>query len=66
MKSSFVIVGLLASLSLLAQTQTGIVKTRGRMVNGQLVRGKGIPDATVQLSDRSVLSQKSSGVFSFP
>ena len=53
-------------MSLLAQTQTGIVKTRGRMVNGQLVRGKGIPDATVQLADRSVLSQKSSGVFSFP
>ena len=53
-------------MSLFAQTQTGIVKTRGRVVNGQLVRGKGIPDATVQLADRSVLSRKSNGVFSFP
>ena len=66
MRTSFVIAGLLATMSLFAQTQTGIVKTRGRMVNGQLVRGKGIPDATVQLADRSVLSRKSNGVFSFP
>ena len=57
---------LLMGSSLPAQTQIGIVKTRGRIVNGQLVQGKGIPDATVQLADRSVLSQKSSGVFSFP
>ena len=57
---------LLTGNSLSAQTQIGIVKTRGRMVNGELVRGKGIPEATVQLADRSVLSQKSSGVFSFP
>ena len=57
---------LLMGSALSAQTQVGIVKTRGRMVNGQLVRGKGIPDATVQLKDRSVLSQKASGAFSFP
>ena len=57
---------LLMGSALSAQTQVGIVKTRGRMVNGELVRGKGIPDATVQLKDRSVLSQKASGAFSFP
>ena len=65
---AFVATGLslLIGSALSAQTQVGIVKTRGRMVNGQLVRGKGIPDATVQLKDRSVLSQKNSGTFSFP
>lgn len=49
-----------------AQEQKGIVKTRGRMVNGQLVRGKGIPDAVVQFADRSVVSKKSDGGFSIP
>ena len=61
-----IVLSLLMGNALSAQTQVGIVKTRGRMVNGELVRGKGIPDATVQLKDRSVLSQKTNGTFSFP
>ena len=66
MKKCIVLVlGMALSVFTFAQTQqqTGIVKTRGRMVNGQLVRGKGIPEAVVQLADRSVMSKKSDGGF---
>ena len=69
MKKCIVLVlGMALSVFTFAQTQqqTGIVKTRGRMVNGQLVRGKGIPEAVVQLADRSVVSKKSDGGFSIP
>ena len=69
MKKSIVLVlgmALTVFASAQAQDQTGIVKTRGRMGNGQLVRGKGIPDAVVQLADRSVVSKKSDGGFSIP
>lgn len=46
--------------------QTGVVKTRGRMVNGKLVPGSGLPNATVQLNDRNVVSKGMRGIFSFP
>ena len=48
-----------------AQTQQGVVKTRGRMVEGKLQPGKGLSNATVEMENRSVLSQKD-GIFSFP
>ena len=49
-----------------AQTQHGIVKTRGCMVNGKLQSGKGLADATVDLKDRSAVVSKDDGTFSFP
>lgn len=50
-----------------AQTQSGFVKTRGRMVNGSHVKGQGLTGATVQIKGRtSVLVKNSNGSFSFP
>lgn len=49
-----------------AQTQQGIVKTRGRMVNGLYQRGKGLPGALVAIQNgNDVLVQKQNGLFSF-
>ena len=43
------LIGFISFIALLAsaQTQQGFVKTKGRMVNGQLVPGKGLKSATV-------------------
>ena len=50
-----------------AQTQTGYVKTRGRIVSGKTVPGQGLTGATVQIKGRaSVLVKNSNGSFSFP
>ena len=65
---------MLLSATLSAQVQQkeqkGIVKTRGRMVNGQLQPGVGLSGATVILGDRNVLSRDGEdaqkGMFSFP
>lgn len=56
---------LLLSLIASAQTQHGIVKTRGRMVNGQWQPGDSLANAFVDLRDRSVVT-KDNGTFSFP
>lgn len=50
----------------MAQTQNGLVKTRGRMVNGQLLPGVGIPMAIVQVQGRSALMSLDDGTFAFP
>ncbi len=63
------IFAILSALPLLGQMQQGVVKTRGRMINGLLQPGKGLNGATIQLGDRSVLSKEEkgkNGVFSFP
>ena len=64
---------LLLSLCLLtaavcaAQTQTGYVKTKGRMVNGTLVPGQGLNGALVSVRGRAtVLVNNDDGNFSFP
>lgn len=61
---------LVVSLTANAQKQQqGVVKTRGRMVNGQLIQGKGLDEATIHLGDRSVVSKEKNGkkgTFSFP
>ena len=49
-----------------AQTQQGIVKTRGRMVDGKLYSGKGLQGATIQIKNRSAIVSKEDGTFSFP
>ena len=57
----------LLALSAPAQTQTGYVKTKGRLVNGKHVPGQGLTGATVHIKGRtSVLVKNSNGLFSFP
>lgn len=56
---------LLATIISFAQTQQGIVKTRGRMVDGQLVEGKRLADATITLNFGNPLVSGSEGAFSF-
>ena len=62
--ASFIL--LLATFSY-AQNQQGYVKTKGRMVNGQLVPGQGLKGATVSIQGRTaVLVNTDDGAFSFP
>ena len=50
-----------------AQTQQGYVKTKGRMVDGQLVPGQGLKGATVCIKGKTaVLVKADNGAFSFP
>ena len=58
---------LFLSIAVQAQTQQGYVKTKGRMVNGQHVRGQGLTGAVVELYGRTAVGvQNSDGLFSFP
>ena len=50
----------------MAQTQQGMVKTRGKMVNGVLQKGTPLSGATVQIKDRSAMVSGNDGTFSFP
>ena len=57
---------MLAAMALcFAQTQKGVVKTRGRMVAGKLVPGTPLQGATVQVEGRQAVLAKD-GSFSFP
>ena len=49
----------------IAQNQQGIVKTRGRMVNGQLVAGTRLSGATITLNFGNSLVSGNQGEFSF-
>ena len=64
-KAILVICALLAALMSFAQTQQGIVKTRGRMVNGQLVPGVRLKDVMVTLNYGNPLLSGNDGEFSF-
>ena len=61
MKRSLLLLSLVLSLCLFsfAQTQQGFVKTRGRMVDGQLVPGQGLKGATVSIKGRAAVLVKS-------
>ena len=62
----FIIIALTATVYATAQTQRGIVKTRGRIVNGVHVPGKGLPGTVVSIRGRSDVGVKNSnGSFSF-
>ncbi|MBP5241274.1 MAG: hypothetical protein J6Z26_05135, partial [Bacteroidales bacterium] len=67
MKKTTIIFALLAFafFGMQAQTQSGVVKTRGRMVGGKLVPGTMLSGATVQVEGRQALLA-SDGHFSFP
>lgn len=61
-----IILMLLLTVKVIGQEQQGYVKTRGRMVNGQHVKGQGLPGATVKLRGRqAVVVQQQDGSFSF-
>ena len=49
-----------------AQTQQGVVKTKGRMVNGKHVAGQGLSGATVTILGRNAVQSQTNGGFSFP
>lgn len=48
-----------------AQVQQGVVKTRGRMVDGKLVPGEKLSGATISLNFGNVLVSNKQGYFSF-
>lgn len=55
------------STQVLSQTQYGCVKTRGKMVDGKHVPGKGLPGAIVSIQNQTDVGVKNSnGFFSFP
>lgn len=55
------------SLAPFAQTQTGIVKTKGRLgANGSVVSGKRLPGASVKVQGRNAVLSNNNGVFTFP
>lgn len=55
----------LSVITSFAQTQQGIVKTRGRMVNGQLKKGQLLSGATITLNIGNPLVSGQNGAFSF-
>ena len=66
-KTLLLIAILLIDLGAYSQTQQGFVKTKGRMVNGQLVPGQGLKGATLSIKGRTaVLVNADDGAFSFP
>ena len=61
---SLLLVFAITSISF-AQTQQGIVKTRGRLVDGQIVAGTRLPGATITLNFGNPLVSDGQGLFSF-
>ena len=58
---------MLTAFASMAQTQTGYVKTKGRLgSDGKVVAGKRIPDAAVQAKGCNAAKSNSNGVFSIP
>ena len=55
---------LIVPLLTFAQVQQGIVKTRGRMVNGQHIPGVGLPGATVTVKGANAVVSCNTGTFS--
>ena len=68
MKRFFLIsVAMMLGTMLSAQTQQGYVKTKGRLANdGSVIAGTRIPNATIQVKDRTPVVSQTDGAFSFP
>ncbi len=61
------LVGMCVLTGMLAQTQTGYVKTKGRIgSNGKVVPGSRLPGTTVQIKGRNAVVTQAGGTFSFP
>ena len=66
-RTALLLVVMLTGITIKAQTQQGYVKTKGRMMNGQLIPGQGLKGATVSIKGRTtVLVNTDDGTFSFP
>jgi len=65
-KIGLVVCLLLIATTASAQTQQGFVKTKGRMVNGQLQAGNKLSGAVISVRGRSAVLSQSNGQFSFP
>lgn len=61
----FIILMIFMHLGVSAQVQQGVVKTRGKMVNGKLQHGKGLAGVIIQLRNHSALVSDKNGKFSF-
>ena len=61
----FIILMIFMHLGVSAQVQQGVVKTRGKMVNGKLQPGKGLAGVIIQLRNHSALVSDKNGIFSF-
>ena len=67
MRTTILLLSLLAIVSTQAQTQIGRVKTRGRMVNDQHIPGKGLPGTIVSVQGLTDIGvRKSDGTFTIP
>ncbi len=56
---------MLLALCAASQTQQGYVKTKGRLVNGNVVAGQRLSGTTVQIKGRNAVLSKGNGSFSF-
>ena len=56
---------LMMAIGASAQKQQGVVKTKGRMVNGKHVPGVGLPKATVKVQGGNAVTSQNNGAFSF-
>ncbi len=66
-KATAIILFLLISLCASAQTQYGVVKTKGRLgVNGSVIPGKNLSGAKIVVKGRNAVLSGASGSFSFP
>lgn len=59
------LIGLLVAVSIQAQQQKGIVKTRGKMVSGQLQPGTRLASATVRVEGVNAMTSEENGEVSF-
>ena len=68
MKKLFLLIFCVAMATMmLAQTQKGYVKTKGRLgTDGQLIPGEPLGEVTVKVKDRNVVMSDKRGDFSFP
>ena len=63
----FIYIMLLMAELTMAQTQQGVVKTKGRMVNGKHVKGTALTGAVVSVKGQNAVAVKNAdGSFSFP
>ncbi|MBR5082193.1 MAG: tetratricopeptide repeat protein [Bacteroidales bacterium] len=66
-KYYLLLVTMMLSIMLAAQTQQGYVKTKGRLANdGSVIAGTRIPNATIQVKDRTPVVSQANGTFFFP
>ena len=65
-KALLILTMIICAMSASAQTQHGYVKTRGRLVNGQVVPGQRLAGVTVQVKGRNAVASRANGSFSFP